>query len=144
MLLICTMHSNTHSVHNYLSKSWRGRLLCPRSSCYVFPPPLSGTNCCSLPLPGGPGPPSPKVASPFPGSAHTPSHGTEQVWSRDNHNLKTELRKSRPCHCFPQLTFTSWEMEPCSTVKNTSVYTYLHTHWATLALQICAMQTEHA
>jgi hypothetical protein len=67
------MHSNTHSVHNCFLKSWRSRLLCPRSSCYVFPPPLSGPNCCSLPLSGGPGPPTPKVASLFPGSAHAPS-----------------------------------------------------------------------
>jgi hypothetical protein len=64
---------DTHSVHNYLLKSWWSRLLCPRSSCFVFPPPLSGSNWCSLPLSGGLGPPAPKVASLFPGSAHTPS-----------------------------------------------------------------------
>jgi hypothetical protein len=64
---------DTHSVHNYLLKLWWSRLLCPRSSCYVFPPPLSGISWCSLTLRGGPGPPTPKVASPFPGSAHTPS-----------------------------------------------------------------------
>ncbi len=64
---------DTHSVHNYLLKSWWSRLLRPRSPCYVFPPPLSGINWRSLPLPGGPGPPTPKVASLFPGSAHTPS-----------------------------------------------------------------------
>jgi hypothetical protein len=62
---------DTHSVHNYLLKSWWSRLLCPRSSCYVFPPALSRINWCSLPIPGGPGPPTPKVASLFPGSAHS-------------------------------------------------------------------------
>ncbi len=48
MLLICTMHNSTHSAHNCLLTPWQGCLLCPRSSCYVFPPPLSGTNYCSL------------------------------------------------------------------------------------------------
>ncbi len=75
----CTMHNNTHSVHNRLLKPWWGRLLCPQSSCLVFPPPLSGLNWCSLSPLGGPGPPTPKVASPFPGSAHTPSPGFRTV-----------------------------------------------------------------
>ncbi len=73
----CTMHNNTYSVHNRSSKPWWGCLLCPRSSCYAFSPPLSGLNWCSISPFGGPGPPTPKVASPFPGSAHTPS-----PWSR--------------------------------------------------------------
>jgi hypothetical protein len=66
---------DTHSVHNYLLKPWRSRLLCSWSSCYIFLPPLSGTNWCSLSLFGGPGRPTPKVASPFPGSTHTLSPG---------------------------------------------------------------------
>jgi hypothetical protein len=70
---------DTQSVHNYLLKSWWSRLLYPWSSCYVFPPPLSGINWCSLPPSGGPGPPTPKVASLFPRSAHTPS-----PWFRTN------------------------------------------------------------
>ncbi len=66
-------HYDTHSLHNHHLKSWWSRLLCPQSSCYVFPPTLSGIIWCSLPLPGGLRPHTPKVASLFPGSAHTPS-----------------------------------------------------------------------
>jgi hypothetical protein len=66
------MHNNTHSVHNCLLKSRRD-LPCLWSCCYVSPPPLSGTNCCPSPFPGGAGPPAPKMASLFPGSAHTSS-----------------------------------------------------------------------
>ncbi len=68
------MHNNTHSVHNRLLKSWQDRLPFLRSCCYVFLPPLSGTNCCPSPFPGGAGPPNPRMASlfpGFPGFAHT-------------------------------------------------------------------------
>ncbi len=64
---------NTHSVHNCLLKSRRDLLLSSWSFCNVSPPPLSGTNCRPSPFPSGAGPPVPKVASLFPGSAHTPS-----------------------------------------------------------------------
>jgi hypothetical protein len=69
----CTMHNDTHSVHNRYSKPWWSLLPCPQSSCYVFSPPLSGLNWCSLSPFGGPGPHTPKMPSPLLGSAHTPS-----------------------------------------------------------------------
>ncbi len=100
---------NTHSVHNYLLKTWWSCLLCPRSSCYVFPPPLSGINWCSLPPPGGPGPPTPKVASLFPGSAHTPSPWFRTLailwwiscsyWTSETTHWSALLMKGCQCLC---------------------------------------------
>jgi hypothetical protein len=74
----CTMHNDTHSVHNRLLKPWWGRLPCTQTIFYVFSSPLSKLNWRSLSVVGGPGPPTPKVASPLLGSAHTPfpEHGT--------------------------------------------------------------------
>ncbi len=69
----CTMHNNTHSVHNRLLKMWWARLPRPWPSQYVYPPPLSADNCPPFPSPGGPGPPASKMVSFSPGSTHTPS-----------------------------------------------------------------------
>ncbi len=69
----CTIHNNTHSVHNRLLKLWRVRLLSRWPCCYVPSPPLSGGNYRPLPVSGGPGPPIPNMASFSSGSTHTPS-----------------------------------------------------------------------
>ncbi len=69
----CTMHNNTHSVHNRLLKLWRVRLLPQWPCCYVPSPPLSGANRRPFPLSGGPGPPVSKMAPFSPGSTYTPS-----------------------------------------------------------------------
>jgi hypothetical protein len=66
------MHVNTHSVHNRFLKPWWGHLLCSLPSRHVFLPPLYKLNWRSLTPNGGPGPPTPKMASPSTGSAHTP------------------------------------------------------------------------
>ncbi len=70
----CTMHNDTHSV---LNPSWSrgGVAFLALRHFYVFSTPLSGLNWCSLSVVGGPGPPTPKVASPLLGSAHTPLPG---------------------------------------------------------------------
>ncbi len=65
------MHNNTHSVHKRLLLMWRARLLCLEPFRYVYPPPLSDTNCPPFPPPGGPGPPTPKMTPFSPGSTHT-------------------------------------------------------------------------
>jgi hypothetical protein len=72
------MHT-TYSVHAGILKPWRGRLpwsLVVFSSYHVFTLPLSGLNWCSLFPPWGFGPPFPKTAPPFTGSAHTPLPGS--------------------------------------------------------------------
>ncbi len=72
------MHT-THSVHAGIQKPWRGRLPWPLvvfSFYHVFSPPLSGPNWRSLFPPWGSGPPFPKMAPPFTGSAHTPLPGS--------------------------------------------------------------------
>ncbi len=73
---------DTHSVHNYLLKLWWSRLLCFWSSCYVFPPPLSGSNWCSLPPPLGDWGPLPPRWHHFSQDPRTlPPHGSEQTWT---------------------------------------------------------------
>ncbi len=80
------MHT-TYSVHAGILKPWRGRLPWPLvvfSFYHVLPLPLSGLNWRSLFPPWGSGPPFPKMAPPFTGSAHTPlpGSGTLPVMSR--------------------------------------------------------------
>ncbi len=75
------MHS-TYSVHAGILKPWRGRLPWPLvvfSSYHVFTLPLSGLNWRSLFPPWGFGPPFPKMAPPFTGSAHTPLSGSGTI-----------------------------------------------------------------
>jgi hypothetical protein len=74
--LLLVMHVDTYSVHNRLPKPWWGRLLCFYPSRHVFSPTLSRLNWRSLTPTGGPGPPTPKVASLPTGSAHTPFSGS--------------------------------------------------------------------
>ncbi len=73
------MRVNTYSVHNRFLKPWWGCLLCFLTSCHVFSPPLSELNWRLLTPTGGPGPPTPKVASPSAGSAHTAFPGSRIV-----------------------------------------------------------------
>ncbi len=75
----CPMHNDTYSVHNRSLKPWWSHLSCLQSFCYVFSPPLSGLNWTQLSLFGGPGPPSPKMASPLLGSLHTPFPGSGTI-----------------------------------------------------------------
>ncbi len=79
----CLMHNDTYSVHDRSLKPWWSRLPCLQSFCYVFSPPLSGLNWRLTSLFGGPGPPTPKMASPLLGSPHTPfpGSGTVIAWS---------------------------------------------------------------
>jgi hypothetical protein len=75
------MHT-TYSVHAGILKPWRGRLPwfpVVFSSYHVFTLPLSGLNWRSLFLPWGSGPPFPKMAPPFTGSAHTPLLGSKTL-----------------------------------------------------------------
>ncbi len=72
------MHT-TYSVHAGILKPWRGCLPWPLavfSFYHVLSLPLSGLNWRSLFPPWGPGPPFPKMAPPFTGSAHTPLPGS--------------------------------------------------------------------
>jgi hypothetical protein len=62
----CTMHNNTHFVHNRPLKLWRVHLLLQWPCYYVPFPPLSGANCRPFPLSGGLGPPSLQDGSLFP------------------------------------------------------------------------------
>ncbi len=73
---LLVMHVNTHSVHNRILKPWWGRILCVFPSHHVLSPPLSKLNWHSLTPTGGPGPPTPKMASPPTGSAHSPFSGS--------------------------------------------------------------------
>ncbi len=80
------MHT-TYSVHAGILKPWRGCLPWPLvvfSSYHVFTLPLSGLNWRSLFPPWGSGPPFPKMAPPFTGSAHTPlsGYGTINIYKR--------------------------------------------------------------
>ncbi len=75
----CPMHNDTYSVHNSSLKLWWSRSLCAWSFCYVFSPPLSRLNWCSSFPFGGPGPPTPKMATPLLGSTHTPSPESRTV-----------------------------------------------------------------
>ncbi len=97
------MHT-TYSVHAGILKPWRGRLpwLPAVSSFYhVFSLPFFGLNWRSLFPPWGSGPPFPKMAPSFTGSAHTPSPGSGTVRSaltfphvRDIYPLTVPLDKS--------------------------------------------------
>jgi hypothetical protein len=83
------MHT-TYSMHAGILKLWRGRLPWPHvvfSSYHVFPLSLSGSNWRSLFPPRGSGPPFPKMASPFTGSAHTPLPGSGTSGSTESTNL---------------------------------------------------------
>ncbi len=76
--IFLAMHT-TYSVHAGILKPWRGRLPWPLvffSSYHVFSLPLSGLNWRSLFPPWGSGPPFPKMAPPFTGSAQTPLPGS--------------------------------------------------------------------
>jgi hypothetical protein len=76
--IFLAMHT-TYSGHAGILKPWRGRLPWPLvvfSSCHFFFLPLSGLNWRSLSLSWGSGPPFPKMAPPFTGSAHTPLPGS--------------------------------------------------------------------
>jgi hypothetical protein len=76
LLKLCTL---TYSVHAGILKPWRGRLPglpAVFSFYHVFSLPLSGSNWRSLFPPRGSGPPFPKMAPPFTGSAHTPLPGS--------------------------------------------------------------------
>ncbi len=92
------MHT-THSVHAGILKPWRGPWPPAVFSFYhVFSLPLSRLNWRLLFPPWVSGPPFPKMAPPFTGSAHTPLPGSgtlsscflrefrkdEIVWSRKN------------------------------------------------------------
>jgi hypothetical protein len=79
--LSLAMYVDTYSVHGRSLKSWCGRLPCFQPSCHVFPSPLSGLNWCSLAPIGGPGPPTPRVASLPTGSTHTPLSGYRTLTS---------------------------------------------------------------
>ncbi len=75
----------TYSLHAGILKPWRGRLPCLPvvfSSYHVVSLPLSRLNWRSLFPPWGSGPPFPKMAPSFTGSAHTPSpgSGTRIIW----------------------------------------------------------------
>jgi hypothetical protein len=75
------MHT-TYSVHAGILKPWRGRLPWPLvvfSFYHVLSLPLSRLNWRSLFPPWGSGPPFPKMAPPFTGSAHTPLPGSGTV-----------------------------------------------------------------
>jgi hypothetical protein len=81
----CPMHDDTYSVHNRPLKPWWSCLPCSQSFCYVFSSPLSGLNWCSSFPFGGPGPSTPKMATPLLGPAHTPSPGSRtplfsEIW----------------------------------------------------------------
>ncbi len=72
----------TYSVHAGILKPWRGRLPwlpVVFSFYHVFSLPLSGLNWRFSFPPCGPGPPFPKMAPSFTGSAHTPSPGSGTV-----------------------------------------------------------------
>jgi hypothetical protein len=72
------MHT-TYSVHAGILKPWKGRLpWLPAvfSFCHVLSLSLSGFNWRSLFPPRGSGPPFPKMAPPFTGSAHSPLPGS--------------------------------------------------------------------
>ncbi len=92
MLHYCyTMHNNTHSVHNRLLKPWWGRLPWSQkfSTSSLLPCPDSTDAHCPS---GGPGPPTPKVASPLLGSAHTPFPGYGTCLSQSHtSDLLTEI-----------------------------------------------------
>ncbi len=79
LCLLSVMHINTYSVHNRFLKPWWGRLLCFCPSCHVFSPSLSKLNWLSLTPTGGPGPPTPRVASLPTGSAHSPFSGSRTL-----------------------------------------------------------------
>ncbi len=75
------MHT-TYSVHAGILKPWRGRLPWPLavfSFCHVLSLSLFGLNWRSLFPPWGSGPPFPKMAPPFTGSAHTPLSGSGTI-----------------------------------------------------------------
>ncbi len=75
------MHT-TYSVHAGILKPWRGPLpwlLVVFPFYHVFSLPLSGLNWRSLFPPWGSGPPFPKMAPPFTGSAHTPLPGSRTI-----------------------------------------------------------------
>ncbi len=77
------MHT-THSVHAGILKPWRGCLPWPPaffSFYHVFSLPLSGLNWRPLFPLWGSGPPFPKMAPPFTGSAYTPFPGSGTVHS---------------------------------------------------------------
>jgi hypothetical protein len=78
------MHNDTYSVHDSSLKPWWSRLPRSQTFYYVFSPPLSRLNWCSLSPIGGPGPPTPKVASPLLGSPHTPFPGSRTIWKPYN------------------------------------------------------------
>ncbi len=85
-VILCPMHNDTYSVHDRSLKPWWSHLPCSQTFYYVFSLPLSGLNWCSLSPIGGPGPPTPKVASLLLGSAHTPFPGSRtlsmKIWRR--------------------------------------------------------------
>jgi hypothetical protein len=102
----CTMHNDTHSVHNHLLKPWWGRPPCfqPFSTSSLLPCPDSTDAHCPFSVVGGPGPPTPKVASPLLGSAHTPlpEHGT---------TLSTISNKTISCLLFIRSTITGGTLQ---------------------------------
>ncbi len=90
----CTMHNNTHSVHNVMEQSSLSSVI-----SLHLPSLLSGLNWCSLSPLGGLGPPTPKVASPFPGSVQTPSpwFRTSTV-SRSSEGIEAAQRRAASLH----------------------------------------------
>ncbi len=80
MLHYCRlMHNDTYSLHDRSLKPWWSHLPRSQTFYYVYSPPLSRLNWCSLSPIGGPGPPTPKVASPLLGSVHTPFPGSRTL-----------------------------------------------------------------
>ncbi len=98
--IFLAMHT-TYSVHAGILKPWRGRLPwipVVFTSCHVFSLRLFGLNWRSLFPPWGSGPPFPKMAPPFTGSAHTPLPGSRtwgnmNDWSSQGGCPKQENRK---------------------------------------------------
>ncbi len=111
--IFLAMHT-TYSVHAGILKPWRGRLpwlLVVFSSYHVFPLPLSGLNWRSLFPPWGSGPPFPKMAPPFTGSAHPPlpgsgTHSVDQIQllisiSSFSRSWSLVIVEIRSCETFP-------------------------------------------
>jgi hypothetical protein len=107
----CTMHNNTHSVHNRLLKLWQVRLLPQWPCCYVPSPPLSGANCRPFPHSGGPGPPVSKMAPFSPGFTHTPSplSATGRYWHSLNNLLHSVTQLSIRSDKFPPRVLAIFE-----------------------------------
>jgi hypothetical protein len=86
----CPMHTDTNSVHNRSLKPWWSHLPYLQSFCCLLSSPVWIQLTLDIPL-WGPGPPTPKMASPLLGSPHTPFPGSGTlvifIYSHDKSSL---------------------------------------------------------